>query len=108
MASKKSKVRPLGYIGIKPLGGRVLIKPADQEEKTESGLIIPDTAEKEKPQQGTVVALGTGKVSDDGKKVPFNVKVGDKVMFKQYAPDEVEVENDKYLVIDESDILAVV
>jgi chaperonin GroES len=55
-----------------------------------------------------VVALGTGKVSDDGKKVPFNVKVGDKVMFKQYAPDEVEVENDKYLVIDESDILAVV
>ena len=100
MAAKK--------VNVQPLGGRVLIKPLDQEEKTEGGLIIPDTAEKEKPQQGTIVALGTGRISDDGKKVDFNVKVGDKVMFKQYAPDEIEVDGDTYLVIDESDILAVV
>lgn len=100
MATKK--------VSIQPLGGRVLIKPLDQEEKTEGGLIIPDTAEKEKPQQGTIVALGTGEISDDGKKIPFNVKVGDRVMFKQYAPDEIEFKDETYLVIDESDILAVI
>lgn len=93
---------------VKPLGGRVLVRPIEEEGKTEGGLIIPDTAEKEKPQQGIVVALGTGKISEDGKKVAFNVKVGDKVMFKQYAPDELEIKGEKYLVVDESDILAVV
>lgn len=95
-------------LSVMPLGGRVLVKPLDKEEVTDSGLIIPDTAEKEKPQQGEVITLGTGKVLEDGKKVDFNVKVGDKVMFKQYAPDEVEVGGDTYLVIDESDILAVI
>jgi chaperonin GroES len=93
---------------IKPLGGRVLIKPLEEEEVTASGLIIPDTAEKEKPQQGKVVALGTGKIGEDGKKIAFSVEVGDKVVFKKYSPDEVEVDDVEYLVIDEDDILAIV
>ncbi|MFH1547667.1 MAG: co-chaperone GroES [bacterium] len=95
-------------ISVVPLGGRVLVKPLEKEETTESGLIIPDTAEKEKPQQGEIIALGTGKIADDGKKIDFNVKVGDKIMFKQYAPDELEIEGDTYLVLEESDILAVI
>ena len=95
-------------ISINPLGGRVLVKPLDKEETTMGGLIIPETVEKEKSQQGEVIALGTGKVSDDGKKIDFNVKVGDRVMFKQYAPDELELDDVTYLVLDESDILAVI
>ena len=97
----------MANLKIKPLGGRVVVKPLDAEEVTDSGLIIPDTAEKEKPQQGEVVALGTGKIAEDGKKIEFNVKVGDKVVFKQYSPDEVEVDGVEYLVIDEDEILAV-
>jgi chaperonin GroES len=92
---------------IKPLGGRVLIKPLDLEEETESGLIIPETADKDKPEQGEVVALGTGRVTEDGDKVEFTVKVGDQVLFKKYSPDEVEYEGETYLVVDETDILAV-
>lgn len=93
---------------IKPLAGRVLIKPLEEEEVTASGLIIPDTAEKEKPQQGIIVALGTGKIGEDGKKIEFSVKVGDKVVFKKYSPDEIEVDEVEYLVIEEDDILAIV
>ncbi len=95
-------------VDVKPLGGRILVKPLEKEESHLGFLIIPDTAEKEKPQQGKVISLGTGKISDDGKKVGFNVKVRDKVMFKQYAPDEIELDGEKYLVIDESDILAII
>ena len=95
-------------IKIQPLGGRVVVKPLEQEEVTQSGLIIPQTAEKEKPQQGEVVALGTGKISDDGKKIAFNVKVGSKVLFKKYSPDEVEIDGVDYLVMDEDDILAII
>lgn len=92
---------------IKPLGGRVLVQPLEEEEVTASGLIIPDTAEKEKPQQGTVMALGTGKI-EDGKKIDFSVKVGVKVLFKKYSPDEVELDGEEYLVIDEDDILGII
>lgn len=99
MASSKVKVSPLG--------GRVLVKPLEEEEVTASGLIIPDTADKEKPQQGEVIALGTGKLTEDGKKVPFNVKVGDKIVFKKYSPDEIEVDGVEYLIMEEDDILAV-
>ena len=93
---------------IKPLGGRVLVKPLEEEEATGSGLIIPQTADKEKPQQGEIVALGTGKMLEDGTIAKFNVKVGDKVVFKKYSPDEVEVDGVEYLVVDEDDILAVI
>lgn len=93
---------------VKPLGGRVLVKPLEEEEITDSGLIIPDTADKEKPQQGIVVSLGTGKVLDDGTIAKFNVKVKDKVVFKKYSPDEIDIDGEEYLVIDEDDILAVI
>jgi chaperonin GroES len=95
-------------VNIKPLGGRILVQPLEEEEVTESGLIIPDTASKEKPQQGKVIALGTGKVTDEGKNIDFRVKVGDKILFKKYSPDEVELGGEEYLVMDEDDILAVI
>jgi chaperonin GroES len=95
-------------VNIKPLGGRILVQPLEEEEVTESGLIIPDTASKEKPQQGKVIALGTGKVTDEGKNIDFRVKVGEKILFKKYSPDEVELSGEEYLVMDEDDILAVI
>jgi chaperonin GroES len=95
-------------LNIKPLGGRILVQPLEEEEVTESGLIIPDTADKEKPQQGVVVALGTGKVTEDGDEMDFRVEVGDKVLFKKYSPDEVEMGGEEYLVMDEDDVLAVI
>lgn len=97
----------MATLKVKPLGGRVLVKPLEEEEVTASGLIIPDTAEKEKPQQGKVMALGTGKVSDDGNVLPFHVKAGDIVVFKKYSPDEIEIDDEEYLVIDEEEILAI-
>jgi len=75
---------------------------------TKSGIVIPDTADKEKPMMGTVVAVGPGKWSEKGELVPMSVKVGDKVLFKKYGPDEVEVDGKKYLVGDEDDILAII
>lgn len=101
MASKsKSK--------IMPLGGNVLVKPLQEESKTASGIVLPDTVDKEKPQKGKVVAVGTGKITDDGKKIPFNVKVGDIVIFKKYSPDEIEIEDNEYLIMSEDDILAII
>lgn len=75
---------------------------------TKSGIVIPDTADKEKPMFGTVVAVGPGKWNEKGERVPMSVKIGDKVLFKKYGPDEVEVEGKKYLVGDEDDILAII
>jgi chaperonin GroES len=92
---------------IKPLADRVVIKPAPAEEKTKGGIILPDTA-KEKPVVGEIVAVGPGKVSDDGKKVPMEVKVGDKVLYGKYSGTEVTVEGDEYLIMREADIFAIV
>jgi chaperonin GroES len=92
---------------VKPLGGRVLVKRLDETETTKGGIIIPDTA-KEKPKEGKVVALGTGKLDKDGKKVAFNVKVGDRVLFTSYAGTDVTVDDDEYLIMSEDDILGVV
>lgn len=91
---------------VKPLSDRVVVKPLEAEEKTASGIVIPDTA-KEKPAQGEVVAVGPGKV-DDGKRVPLEVKVGDKVLYSKYSPQEVKIDNEKLLILSESDILAVI
>jgi len=88
---------------LQPLGKRVLVKPSEKEEKTEGGLIIPATAEKEKPSQGVVVKLGTTKTDHK-----FLVKEGDVVFFKKYSPDEVEMDGDTYYLIDENDILAII
>ncbi|MDD3646924.1 MAG: co-chaperone GroES [Candidatus Dojkabacteria bacterium] len=92
---------------VTPLGANILVEPVSEESKTASGIVLPDTVDKEKPQKGKVVALGTGKVTDDGKKVPFNVKIGDIVIFKKYSPDEMEIEDKEYLIMTEEDILAV-
>jgi chaperonin GroES len=92
---------------MKPLGDRVVIKPSPAEEKTKGGIILPDTA-KEKPVVGEVVAVGPGKKSDDGKTVPMELKVGDKVLYGKYSGTEVTVEGQEYLIMRESDIFAVV
>lgn len=92
---------------LKPLGDRVVIRVLEQEEKTASGIFLPDTA-KEKPSQGEVVAVGPGKLQDDGKRVALDVKVGDKIIFSKYAGTEVKFDGQKYLIVSERDILAVV
>ena len=91
---------------LKPLGDRVVIRVLEQEEKTASGIFLPDTA-KEKPSQGEVVAVGPGKVQDNGSRVALDVKVGDKIIFSKYAGTEVKYEGTKYLIVSERDILAI-
>lgn len=92
---------------LKPLGDCVVIRVLEQEEKTASGIFLPDTA-KEKPSQGEVVAVGPGKLQDDGKRVALDVKVGDKIIFSKYAGTEVKFEGTKYLIVSERDILAII
>ena len=91
---------------IKPLSDRVVVKPEAVEEKTASGIILPDTA-KEKPQEGTVVAVGSGKISDSGNAIKMTVKVGDKVLYGKYSGTEVTVGNQDYLIMKENDIFAI-
>ncbi|MBI2171300.1 MAG: co-chaperone GroES [Chloroflexi bacterium] len=88
-----------------PLGDRVVIKPSTKEERTSSGLVLPDTA-KEKPQEGEVVAAGPGRVADDGKRIAMEVKVGDLVVYSKYAGAELKEEGQEYLILREADILA--
>ncbi len=92
---------------VKPLADRVLIKPLETHEEKKGGIIIPDTA-KEKPQQGEVIEIGPGRVTDDGKKIAMEVKKGDKVLYGKYSGTEVTVEGVEYLILRESDILAIV
>lgn len=93
---------------IEPLHDKVVIKPSKAEEMTASGIVLPDTADKEKPMQGEVVAVGPGKRLDNGQIAPLGVKVGDTVLFTKYAPDEVEVDGEEYLVVEEEKILGIV
>lgn len=92
---------------IVPLGNRVLVEPVSVEEKTASGIILPDTIDKEKPEQGKVVAVGEGKF-DDGARVPMTVKKGDIVVFSKYGYDEVKIDGTEYYIIEEDKILAVI
>jgi len=92
---------------IKPLGDRVLVEPLKEGEVLKGGIIIPDSA-KEKPQEGTVIALGTGKLDDDGKVIPFNVKKGDLVLMPKYGGTEVKMDGKEYQIMREEDILAVI
>ncbi len=92
---------------IKPLGDRVLIEPMKAEEKTSGGIFLPDTAEKDKSEQGMVIAVGDGKKTDDGKIVPVSVRAGQKVLFTKYGPQEIKVDGKEYLIASESDILAI-
>lgn len=91
----------------KPLNDHILIKPTTKEEVSKSGIILPDTVDKEKPEQGEVIAVGTGKLLENGQRAPISVKVGDTVIFKKYSPDEVPGEKE-LLIIKEEDILAVI
>ena len=92
---------------LKPLADRVIIEVLAKEEKTKSGIVLPDTA-KEKPQEGKIVAVGTGKVLENGQKVAMEVKVGDKVIFSKYAGTEVKMDEKEYLILSERDVLAVI
>jgi chaperonin GroES len=94
-------------MNLKPLGDRVVVKPVEREERTKSGIVLPDTA-KEKPQEGIVEAVGTGRLLDNGTKVPMELKVGDKVLYAKYAGNEFKVEEQEYLIISEKDVLAIV
>ena len=92
---------------LKPLGGRVIVEPIEQEETTAGGIILPETA-KEKPQEGMILAAGPGDRDEDGERIPMDVQVGDKVLFAKYSGTEVKMDSRKLLILRESDILAVV
>jgi chaperonin GroES len=94
-------------INLKPLGDRVLVEPVEEKETKKGGIIIPDTA-KEKPTEGIIRALGTGKTDDDGKKVPFEVKVGDRVLVSKYGGTEIKLDGKEYKILNSDDILGVI
>ncbi len=92
---------------LKPLGARVVIKALDRDEVTKSGIFIPDTA-KEKPQEGKILAVGPGDLDDDGKRIPLDVKVGDRVLYQKYAGTEFKLEGEELLILAEKDVLALI
>jgi chaperonin GroES len=92
---------------MRPLGDRVVIRPTPREEMTKSGIVLPDTAA-EKPQEGTIIAAGPGRLNDDGKREPMDVKQGDKVLYAKYAGTEFKIDSDEHLIVSQKDILAVV
>jgi len=92
---------------VKPLGDRVLVKPLEEKEVKKGNIIIPDTA-KEKPQQGKVIAVGKGKTTDDGKLIPIEVKVGDKVLYGKYSGTEIKIDGEEYLILHQDDILGII
>ena len=94
-------------MNLKPLGDRLLVKPIEQEEKTASGIILPETA-KEKPQEGEVLAVGPGSRKEDGERIAMDVAVGDRVLYAKYAGTEIKMDGVKYLILRESDVLAIV
>ena len=92
---------------IKPLSNHVLIEPIKEIERTKTGILLPETVEKERPEQGRVIAVGPGKKTEDGKIIPLDVKVGQKVLFTKYGPSEIKVDDKEYLIAKEEDILAI-
>jgi chaperonin GroES len=92
---------------IRPLGDRILVKRLEEEEKTKGGIIIPDTA-KEKPQEGKVIAVGRGKMTEEGKVIPLDLKAGDKILFGKYAGSEVKINGEEHLILREDDVLGII
>lgn len=92
---------------LKPLFDNIVVKRIEENETTKSGIVLPDTIDKEKPQKGEVIAIGDGKISDRGEKIPMQVNVGDKVLFRKYAPDEIKIEDGEYLVMTQTDVIAI-
>ncbi len=107
MAKKVKKAAKASKLKIRPLGEKVLLKRVEAEQMTKGGIVLPDTA-KEKPQEGTVLSLGDGKILDDGTRAEFQVSKGDRVLFASYAGTEIKVGGEEYMLMDESDILAIV
>ena len=93
---------------LQPLFNNVILKSVKPEEATKSGIVLPEAADKERPEQGEIIAVGPGKLLDNGQSAPMSVKVGDKVVFKKYSPDEVKIDGEEYLVLSESDIIAII
>jgi chaperonin GroES len=105
MATKKSSKK----LSISPLGDRILVKPEiASDEKSPSGIIIPDTAQKEKPEQGKVIAVGEGKRNEKGDVLPMRIKEGDKIVFSKYGYDEVTIDDEEYYIVSENNILAII
>jgi chaperonin GroES len=98
----------LQVMSLKPLNDRVVVKAAPEEQVTKGGILLPDTMDKERPEKGEIIAVGEGKLLDNGTRAKMSVKVGDTVMFKKYSPDEIKIDKEEYLVISESDILAII
>jgi chaperonin GroES len=95
-------------VKLRPLGNRVIVEVKKEEEKTKGGILLPDTASKDKPQEGKVVSVGAGKVLENGNIAPMQVKEGDKIIFSKYAGSDVKLEGNEYLILSETDILAVI
>ena len=95
-------------MNLKPLFDNIIVKRIESEEKTKSGIVLPETIDKEKPQKGEVIAVGEGKIADNGNKTEMQVKVGDQVLFRKYSPDEIKVDNQEYLVMTQNDVIAVI
>ena len=95
-------------MNIKPISDHILIEPIKEEEKTKTGIFLPETASKERSEEGKVIAVGSGKRNEKGEIIPVSVKVGDKVLFTKYGPNEIKVDGKEYLIASEADILAVI
>ncbi len=93
---------------IKPLGDKIVIKPTTKEEVTKSGIVLPDTADQERPEQGEVIAVGPGKILDNGQRAEVSVQVSQKVLFKKYSPDEFKINGEELLVLSEGDIIGII
>jgi len=93
-------------MNLKPLFDNIIVKRIEEEEKTKGGIVLPETIDKEKPQKGEVIAVGEGKITDNGNKIDMQVKVGDKILFRKYSPDEIKVDNEEYLVMAQNDVIA--
>lgn len=91
---------------LEPLGDKIILKPIEEDEVTKSGIVLPDTAEKEKPEKAEVIAVGPGKTLENGQKSEITVSVGDKVLFTKYGPNEIKIDNEEYLIASMEDILA--
>lgn len=93
---------------LKPLSNNVVIRAAKKEEMTKSGIVLPESADREKSERGEVVAVGSGRILDNGQVAPMSVKIGDQIVFKKYSPDEIKLDGEEYLILSENDIIAVI
>jgi len=107
MPAVATKTKSKAKVTLQPLGDKVVVERDESEEKTPGGIVLPDTA-KDKPTRGTIIAVGTGKLLDDGTRGPMQVKKGDRVLFTSYAPETIKIDDEEYLLMSESDILAVI